>query len=84
MKLPTSFPISTNADLNAMKKLWRQKVSEWEQEAAPAGRVVKQEIQRIERSEVKQWGQVSAAELVGGGKQTRQACGRAKTNLDAS
>ena len=52
--------------------------------AAPAGRVVKQERHRIERSEVNQSGEVLAARLVGGEKQTRQASGRAKTSLDAS
>ena len=34
--------------------------------------------------EVIQWGQVSAARQVGGGKQTRQVSGTAKTNPDAA
>ncbi len=40
--------------------------------AAEAGRIANQERQRIERSEVIQWGQVSAARQVGGEKQTQQ------------
>ncbi len=40
--------------------------------AAAAGRVANQESQRIERSEVIQSGQVSAARQVGGEKQTKQ------------
>ena len=38
----------------------------------------------MKRSEVNQSGEVLAARLVGGEKQTRKASGRAKTSLDAS
>lgn len=46
--------------------------------AAGAGRVANQERQRIERSEVIQSGQVSAARQVGGEKQTKQVSETAK------
>ena len=48
--------------------------------AAPAGRVVKRERHRIERSEVNQSGEVLAARLVGGEKQTRQLSRTAKAS----
>jgi hypothetical protein len=46
--------------------------------AAAAGRVANQERQRMERSEVIQSGQVSAAGQVGGEKQTKQVSETAK------
>ena len=46
--------------------------------AAAAGRVANQDRQRIERSEVIQWGQVSAARQGGGEKQTKQVSETAK------
>lgn len=46
--------------------------------AAAAGRVANQERQRIERSEVIQSGQVSAARQVEGEKQTKQVSETAK------
>ena len=45
---------------------------------AAAGRVANQDRQRIERSEVIQWGQVSAARQAGGEKQTKQVSEAAK------
>ena len=46
--------------------------------AAAAERVANQERQRIERSEVIQWGDVSAAKLAGGENQTRPVSGTAQ------
>ena len=46
--------------------------------AAAAERVANQDRQRIGRSEVIQWGEVSAAKLAGGENQTKPVSGNAK------
>jgi len=46
--------------------------------AAAAERVANQQKQRIERSELIQWGEVSAAKLAGGENQTKPVSGTAK------
>jgi DDE family transposase len=51
---------------------------------AAAERIANQEGQRIERSEVIQLGQLSAATQVGGRKQTTEGAGRARTSRDAT
>ena len=60
----------------ARERFWQHAAKD--RGAAAAERVANQDRQRIERSEVIQWGEVLAAKLAGGENQTGPVSGTAK------